>query len=150
MDLIALKDYDRAIADLNEAARLTPDFALAYLLRAQARYETVKATSEPGKALSRSGIMEAIVDLDETLRHSPFMPVAYYNKGVLLAECGSYVEAIEALTRAIELKPVFGEAYYNRGFVYLSLGDKSSALPDLSRAGELGIVAAYPLLKRMK
>ncbi len=54
MDLIALKDYDRAIADLNEAARLTPDFALAYLLRAQARYETVKATSEPGKALSRS------------------------------------------------------------------------------------------------
>lgn len=150
MDLIALKDYDRAIADLNEAARLTPDFALAYLLRAQARYETVKATSEPGKALSRSGIMEAIADLDETLRHSPFMPVAYYNKGVLLAECGSYVEAIEALTRAIELKPVFGEAYYNRGFVYLSLGDKSSALPDLSRAGELGIVAAYPLLKRMK
>ncbi|WP_368409635.1 tetratricopeptide repeat protein [Duncaniella muris] len=57
---------------------------------------------------------------------------------------------MEALTRAIELKPVFGEAYYNRGFVYLSLGDKSSALPDLSRAGELGIVAAYPLLKRMK
>uniref|UniRef100_UPI0026744BCD hypothetical protein n=1 Tax=Duncaniella muris TaxID=2094150 RepID=UPI0026744BCD len=78
-----------AIADLNEAARLTPDFALAYLLRAQARYETVKATSEPGKALSRSGIMEAIADLDETLRNSPFMPVAYYNKGVLHAAATS-------------------------------------------------------------
>ena len=78
------------------------------------------------------------------------MPVAYYNKGVLLAESGNYVEAIEALSRAISLKPDFGEAYYDRGYVYLALGDKTSALPDLSRAGELGIVAAYPLLKRMK
>lgn len=150
MDLISLHDYDNAIKDLDEAVKLTPDFALAYLLRAQSRYEILKAKSEPGQPLSREGIGKAIADIDETLHHSPFMPVAYYNKGVLLAESGNYVEAIEALSRAISLKPDFGEAYYDRGYVYLALGDKTSALPDLSRAGELGIVAAYPLLKRMK
>lgn len=150
LDFISLHEYEKAITDLNEAIRLTPDFALAYLLRSQAKYENLKASGEPGQALSREGISEAIADIDETLHHSPFMPIAYYNKGVLLAESGNYVEAIDAFTRAISLKPDFGEAYYDRGYVYLSLGDKTSALPDLSHAGELGIVSAYPLLKQMK
>lgn len=77
------------------------------------------------------------------------MPIAYYNKGVILAEMGDYTSALQAFTKAIELKPDFGEAYYNRGYVYLNLGNKDSAFVDLSRAGQLGIVPSYNLLKRM-
>ena len=54
------------------------------------------------------------------------MPIAHYNKGVILASEGDYTSALLALSRAIELKPDFGEAYYN-----------------------LGIVPSYNLLKRM-
>ncbi|MDE5671912.1 MAG: tetratricopeptide repeat protein, partial [Duncaniella sp.] len=38
MDLYTIEDYDNAIADLDKAIELTPDFALAYLLRAQNLY----------------------------------------------------------------------------------------------------------------
>lgn len=77
------------------------------------------------------------------------MPIAQYNKGVILAETGDYTSALQAFNKAIELKPDFGEAYYNRGYVYLYLGNKDAAFADLSRAGQLGIVPSYNLLKRM-
>lgn len=147
MDFYTLENYNKAINDIDKAIALTPDFTLAYLLRSQARYIGYKSSDKQEK--DSTAISEAINDIDKAILYSPYMPVAFYNKGVLLAESGKYVEALDALTRAIEIKPDFGEAYYNRGFIYLTLGDKSSAFPDLSRAGELGIVTAYPLLKKM-
>ena len=77
------------------------------------------------------------------------MAIAYYNKGVVLAELQDYTGAISAFNKAIELKPDFGEAFYNRGYSYLRLGNKDAGISDLSKAGELGIVPSYNLLKRM-
>ena len=152
MDFITLKNYDKAITDLSRAIELTPDFAVAYLLRAQASYLSVidRYGSLPDlRTIPIEELRDALDDIDRVIRLSPTMPVAAYNKGVMLAESGAYDEAIKAFSRAIELKPDFGEAYYNRGFVYLSLGDSRKAFPDLSRSGELGIVPSYSLLKRM-
>lgn len=152
MDLYTLGDYTHAIDDLNKAISLTPDFALAYLLRAQISYVQKHSAGNNGKgsviltAAESAGILN---DIDTTLRLSPFMPLAYYNKGVILAEIGKLDEALEAFTHALELKRDFGEAYYNRGYVYLTMGDRDKAFPDLSRAGEFGIVSSYSLLKRM-
>lgn len=152
MDFYTVGDFDRALTDLSRAIELTPDFTLAYLLKAQIKYQ--KKRLEKGADTTRivmtgDDIADILADLDTVIRLSPFMPVAHYNRGVILAEAGMLEEAVKSFSRAIELKPNFGEAYYNRGFVYLTLGDKDKAFPDLSRGGELGIVPSYSLLKRM-
>lgn len=38
MDFVTVRNYAAAISDLDRAISLTPDFSLAYYLRAQARY----------------------------------------------------------------------------------------------------------------
>lgn len=152
MDFYTVGDFGRAISDLERAIELTPDFTLAYLLKAQIKYiekRREKGDDNSRVILSPADIADIMTDIDEVIRLSPFMPVAHYNRGVLLAEAGMLEEAVKSFTQAIKLKPNFGEAYYNRGFVYLTLGDKDKALPDLSRAGEYGIVPSYSLLKRM-
>lgn len=158
MDFVTLRDYENAVADLDKAIALTPDFTLAYLIRANARYLMAKTGthSEPKEKKSdlpglghNTLVRSALDDLDTVAKLSPQMPVAYYNKGVILAEEGDHTSALIALSKAIDLKPNFGEAYYNRGYVYLTLGNKEAAFKDLSKAGSLGIVASYNLLKRM-
>lgn len=157
MDYMTLRDYDHAIADLDRAITLAPDFTLAYLIRANAQYLSTRMirnesenadvahTSMPRSAMLRA----AISDLDTVIKLSPSMPIAFYNKGVILAGEGDFTSAISCFNKAIELRPNFGEAFYNRGYVFLSLGNRDAAFADLSRAGGLGIVPSYNLLKRM-
>ncbi len=156
MDFMTLRDYESAIADLNRAIALTPDFTLAYLVRANAEYllSRTPRIAEGNDRLApvpagSGGARTALADLGKVIELSPLMPIAHYNKGVILASEGDYTSALLALSRAIELKPDFGEAYYNRGYVYLTLGNKDAAFSDLSKAGSLGILPSYNLLKRM-
>lgn len=152
MDFMTLRDYDNAIADLDKALSISPDFTLGYLVRANARYyaSKIKTEDKNGSAhLDARPIRLAISDIDSVIKLSPSMPIAYYNKGVMLAEEGDYTTALQNFNRAIELRPDFGEAYFNRGYVFLYLGNKDAAFGDLSRAGSLGIVPSYNLLKRM-
>lgn len=155
MDFMTVHDYEHAVSDLNRALELTPDFAAAYLMRAQANWrliETLDATSQPDKArpMRERALSDAVLaDLDSVIRLSPNSPYAYYNKGNVLLKRGDMPGASEAYTKAIELKPDFAEAYFNRGYVALSSGSRRNGLNDLSRAGELGIVAAYNLMKRL-
>lgn len=151
MDFVSLRDWGRALADLDRALELTPDFALASFERANVNYlRSRDLRGEPGsQILVQAALRDALADLDRAISLSPNMTVAWFNKGVILAETGDYHAALDAFSRAVDLKPDFGEAYYNRGFVYLTLGDKQRAFPDLSRSGELGVVPSYGLLKRM-
>lgn len=162
MDHYTLHNYTAAIEDLSRAIELTPDFALAYLLRADARIQAAEADklnperkadnvshSMPGVNMSRINNAEAMADIDRVIELSPRMAFAHYNKGNLLVENGDLTSAIAAYTHAIELKPDLGEAYYNRGYLYLKLGNKDAGIADLSKAGELGIVPSYNLLKRI-
>lgn len=171
MDLLTLRDYEASIADFNRALELTPDFTMAYFMRAIARLRQQESGTEAAGA-SQTGVRrqnqsapalpgavsmqqrkanmaEIIADIDKVIELSPEMPIAFYNKGVILLQMQDYTSALKALNRAIELKPNFGEAYYNRGFVYYMLGDRSNGSADVSKAGELGVVPSYNLLKRM-
>lgn len=151
MDFMTLKDFQNAEKDLSKAIDLTPDFSLAYILRAQALYlQATDPMPRLAESASMKGCLErALKDLNEVERLSPSMPIASYNKGLILSIIGRTEDALKAFSRAIKLKSDFGEAYFNRGYLLLSLGEASKAFPDLSRAGELGIVPAYSLLKRM-
>lgn len=163
MDYFTLRNYQSAIADLNKAIELAPDFTLAYFLRSMALLKNAGVNLADENDASAKGAdnaryrletakmvnAEALADMDRVIELSPRMPFAFYNKGNLLVANGDYTSAISAYTKAIELKPEFGEAYYNRGYLYLKLGNRDAGVADLSKAGELGIVPSYNLLKRM-
>lgn len=162
MDFMTLHNYSAAITDLTRAIDLTPDFTLAYLLRADARFKQMQAeeidhTGEPSTPGSfelamqtrRRSFTDILADLDRVAELSPRMAIAWYNRGLILLEMQDYTQAVSAFNRAIELKPDMGEGYYNRGFVYLKLGNKNAGIADLSKAGELGVIPSYNLLKRM-
>lgn len=166
MDLITVHNYQAAVADLDRALALTPDFAPAAMLRAQAQWrmlQSVRAgldetedtrtakTSTPGnRNVREQSLADAILaDLDNVVRISPRNPFAWYNRGNMLLERGDMDGAYNAYTKAIELKPDFPEAYFNRGYVNLTVGKRRQGVADLGRAGELGIVNAYNLMKRI-
>lgn len=159
MDYYTLRNYQAAIADLNKAVELAPDFTLAYFLRANARLKNADVTAigdnnntEDSRLRMQTAKMvnaEVMDDINKVIELSPRMPFAHYNKGNLLVSNGDLTSAISAYSKAIELKPEFGEAYYNRGYLYLKLGNREAGIADLSKAGELGIVPSYNLLKRM-
>ena len=154
MDLVTVRNYPAAIEDLNRAIELSPDFTLAYFMRAMARYKALQsADMDVAQRMDmrerHARLMEVMADMDSVIKQSPQMAIAHYNKGVLLAELHDYTSALSAFDKAIEIQPTFGEAYYDRGYVYFRLGNRSAGSADLSKAGELGVVASYNLLKRM-
>lgn len=157
MDFITVKNYSSAIADLNRAIALTPDFAPAYFLRAQAKYlssalpadDDKPSVSDAPRMPQVAPLADVLADFDRVIELSPMTAMAWFNKGNILFEMGDYTSALAAYTRAVELQPDMGEAFYNRGYVYLRLGNRSAGIADLSKSGELGIVSAYNLIKRM-
>lgn len=156
MDYLTLRNYPQAIADLDRAIALTPDFALAYFQRGVAEYDMLKSSEGSkeltDKALPTTAQMEMrriITDFDRAAELSPRLAFAHYNKANVLVEMGDYTSALAAYHKAIEIRPDFGEAYYNLAYVYFQLGNRAEGAANLSKAGELGVVPSYNLLKRM-
>ena len=161
LDFITIHDYTSAIRDIDKAIELTPDLAVAHLLRAQAAFHNFQL--EDGKipddlpasdaltltTMRRKALDDVLADLSAAIELSPNMAEAWYNKAVAHLQIDDYTSALAALNRAIELKPEMGEAWYNRGYVYLRLGNNRLGIADLSRAGQLGILPAYNLIKRI-
>lgn len=137
MEQMTLRNYEAAIDDFTKALEITPDFALAWMMRGVARHK------------AKAHFAMIIADYDHTLDLSPRSPLVHFNKGNIFLEIGDLTSALSAYTDAIALKADFGEAYYNRGYVYFKLGNRQAGTADLSRAGELGILPSYNLLKRM-
>lgn len=156
IDFLTLRDYTSALRDIDRVIALTPELAVGYMLRAQARYHEREAASGDQStdaatraALDRKAIDDILADLSRAIELSPTMAEAWYNKAVTHITTGDYTSALAALNKAIECKPEMGESWYNRGFVYLRLGNERLGVADLSRAGQLGIVPAYNLIKRI-
>lgn len=160
MDFITVRDYISAEKDIERGLALSPDFALGYMLRAQARYGRYNVERQGADApqgadaavrgsLRLKALDDICADIDKALRLSPEMAVAWFNKGNILFERNDLDGALQAFSKAIELKPDFGEAFYNKGYVGLRQGRKAEGIADLSRAGELGIIQAYNLIKRI-
>jgi len=81
-------EYDRAIADLDEAIPLDPKFALAYNNR--------------GVAYKDKGELDrAIADYDEAIRLNPNYAKAYNDRGVVYASKRDYARAIADYDQAL-------------------------------------------------
>ncbi len=117
--------YQRAIADCNEAIRLKPDFAVAYYNR--------------GMAYDNLGqYQRAIADYNEVIRLNSDYANAYHNRGVAYAKLNQYKLAIEDFNEVITLQPDLPMAYQSRGFVYFNQGDIDLGCQDARKACSLG------------
>ncbi|MGD0851364.1 tetratricopeptide repeat protein [Bradyrhizobium sp.] len=113
-------EFERAIADYNEAIRIDPKYASAYHNRANAWKEIGEYD-------------RGIEDLDEAIRLHPDA-LGYNNRGFIWTKKGEYDRAIADFTDAIRLDPRFANSYANRGAAWRLKGDLDRALLDQDRA----------------
>ena len=113
-------DDGRAIAEYNEAIRLTPKYAQAYFNRGNA-YR--------GTAYDHKGDADrAIANYSEAIRLDSNYPYAYNNRGNAYYHKGDDDRAIADYSEAIRLDPKYAQAYFNRG-----IAANIAKLPELLR-----------------
>jgi tetratricopeptide (TPR) repeat protein len=95
---------EAAIAQYQEAIRLNPNMAEAYL--------------NMGAALAGIGKQsEAIAAYREAIRANPNLAEAHHNLGNAFAQQGKLTEATQEYTQAIRINPNYAKAHYNLGNV---------------------------------
>jgi len=87
-----LKEYEKAIADYNQAINLDSEFALAYNNRGGVWYELKEYE-------------KAIADFNQAIDLDPKKIDAYYNRGLTFFYLDKYSNAISDYTQAINLNP---------------------------------------------
>ena len=91
-------DFDKAIANYNEAIRLDPTYADAYYSRGLTWG-------------NKKDYDQAIADCNEAIRLNPTYALAYTYRGAALSDKNEYDKAIADLSEAIRLDPNNGVAY---------------------------------------
>jgi Flp pilus assembly protein TadD len=113
-----MKNYDRAIADCNEALRVDPKHMNAFLNRGLAY-------------AAKRNYSQAIADYDQAIRLDPKSASAFVARGKIHSEKREFAEAIADYGHAIELNPELAVAYGNRCGVRIAAGqDLHVALSD--------------------
>ncbi|MCX6269392.1 MAG: tetratricopeptide repeat protein [Bacteroidetes bacterium] len=163
-----MRNYDRALADLNAALGADSGYITAWFSRAGARYELIQILNSqedyqqeiilgknapklqnPNLSATLEHTYEAVIrDLDKVLALDPEFSFAWYNRGYVNSRMGNYRAAIGDFSKAITLNNNFAEAFYNRGLMSILVSENHQGCLDLSRAGELGITDAYKVMKR--
>lgn len=154
-----LEDYEEALADVNSALEIDPQFARAFNFRgyiydsqdkpeeALAEYEmAIELDPEYGTPYNNIGIYykdqndyeTALSYYNKAIEADPEQTRAYRNKGEAHYQLGELEEALAAYNQAIEIEPEEAENYNARGNHYHDdLKDYNPALEDYSKAIEL-------------
>ncbi len=132
------KDFKGAIADYDEAIRLNPDYANAYLHRGDTKIKL-------GYRKASEMYIDYMQEEREIYLNRPFLlriftkPNYKYSPMEIKEKCTkvfdkSCYKAIADYNEAIRIKPDFAEAYNNRGDAKSALEDKQSAIADYNEA----------------
>jgi tetratricopeptide (TPR) repeat protein len=115
------REYEKALADLNEAIKLEPDHASWYAAR--------------GMVYDRLGEFDrAIGDYDLALRRDPKDAQTYNNRGLAFRGKKNNDQAISDFNQAIRLDPNLADAYFNRGNANKARKEYSQAISDYTEA----------------
>lgn len=147
-------DYDRAIADVNQAfegglsdygkrvgygergyayqAKGDNDRAIAdYTESIRLDANNIAAFAARGIAYFTKGDVDrAIADYDRAITLDPKYAVAYYNRSNAYGAKGDLDRVIADSSQAIVLYPKYRDAYFNRGYAYQTKGDLDRAIAD--------------------
>jgi len=112
----ALRDKKGDVAEqhLNDALKLKPEFARAFLHRSEAAY-------------IQGRIKDAREDLKTSLKMNPTLGLAWSNLGDVQFELED-AEAFESHARAIELEPSFSAGYRDRAYLHLQAAGMKAPL----------------------
>ena len=104
-------NYDRAIADYDQAIQINPKDVYAYNKR--------------GNAYTAKGNYDlAIADYDQAIQINPKYATAYFSRGSLELYSGALLKALADLNRFSELNPKYAYAP-----LWLDIANKRSNLP---------------------
>src|SRR3954447_26685166 len=95
-------DFDRAIADFDQAVRLNPSYTRAYVSRGNAQ-------------LAKRDFDRAIASFDQAIRLDPRNAATLTGRGSALAAKGEHDRAIADFDSALKIDPNYGPAYLSRG-----------------------------------
>ena len=101
-------DLDGAIKDCDEAIKIRPHYASAYLMRGIAKFE-------------KQDYASALKDYDLCIRLDPKMAQAFANRGIVKHKLDDTRGAIPDYDMAIKLNPEIAVAWLNRGIAKESL-----------------------------
>jgi tetratricopeptide (TPR) repeat protein len=120
-------DYRGALADLDRAISIDPNYTRAYYSRGNLKHQKLQ------------DIQGALADYNRSLQLDPNNAIAYSNRGSLKAEKLQDVQGgLADYNRAIQLDPNLASAYSNRGSLKANkLQDVQGGLADYNRAIQL-------------
>jgi tetratricopeptide (TPR) repeat protein len=122
---LATKDYDRAVADFNEAVRLDAEYVPALKNRAAAYYE-------------RREYGQAIADYDKAIHLEPEYAEHFYNRAGAYLATQDYNRAIADFTKALDLNFYYkAGALYYRGVAKQNNGDRAGGEADTIEARKI-------------
>ena len=126
------KEYDKAIADFNEALRFNPNLTGAYIGRGHAHWE-------------KKEFDKAIADYDRALKIDPRAVIALMGRARARESLGQTDQAFADLDQAIKLDAKAPIAYAGRGYGWLRKKDGDKAIADFDEAIRLDpqMVSAY-------
>jgi tetratricopeptide (TPR) repeat protein len=122
-------EYDRAIADFDQAIRLEPGSAPPFYNRAMAY-------------LKKRQHDRAIADFDQAIRLNPKHDAALNQRGLAYSEKRQHDRAIADFDQAIQLNPKSVSVYVNRGTAYMEKHTYDRAVADFDQAIQLGVKSA--------
>lgn len=130
------RQWDKAIADYDEALRINPHIAATLTNRGNAYY-------------FKGQFDRAIKDYDEAIRLSPNLSEAFSNRGNVYRKTGQYDRAIQDYDKAIQIEPDDAQIFADRGLAYEKKGKPTKALLDFKKAFVLGFRHSL-LLKKLR
>ena len=129
-------DYEGALADYNKAILLNPKLNIALDNKAKLLNEVCIKDDEDFvskyylsvgiQEINKGNMLEAVKNLDESLKHNDKSDVAYFYKAAAYHNLNNVDLAYENYTKAIQINKNMVDAYYNRGQLMLKDNPKQA------------------------
>jgi tetratricopeptide (TPR) repeat protein len=118
---ISPSEYQYALANLQKAIDLNPDYYEAYIIRYSMIYMPLGC------------YQEAIDDCDRILRINPKNAETLNDRGWAYAQLGYHLQALQDYDLALMINPNLEVTYMNRGISYLALSNYQKASGDFQK-----------------
>lgn len=128
----ALKDFPKAIQDVEKAIRLEPHNSKAYFVMANC-YDDLNQADK------------ALAYFNQAIEYSPETAIYYLRRAIVYGKMQNFNACLNDLDAAILINPDFAEAFYWKGVAKVNL--KQNPCSDFQKATDLGFAEARaPLL----